>query len=89
MNHIKDEIFEVVPGITMVNTPVHTKGGMSVLINKGKRLAGITGLCLIVENFNPPNKIKAMGMEVIPPGTNIDPYLAYDQMVKFREVVDI
>ncbi len=28
-------------------------------------------------------------MEVIPPGTNIDPYLAYDQMVKFKNMVDI
>jgi N-acyl homoserine lactone hydrolase len=89
MIHIKNEVFEVVPGITMVHTPAHTKGGISVLINTEKGLAGITGFCVIMENFNPPNKIKAMGMEVIPPGTNIDPYLAYDQMIKFREMVDI
>jgi hypothetical protein len=89
MVHIKEEVFEVAPGITMVHTPAHTKGGMSVLINTEKGLVGITGFCVIQENFEPPSKIKAMGMEVIPPGTNIDPYLAYDQMVKFKNTVDI
>ena len=49
----------------MIHTPAHTKGGMSVLINTEKGIAGITGFCVIMENFNPPNKIKAMGMEVI------------------------
>lgn len=89
MVHIKNEIFEVVPGITMIHTPAHTKGGMSVLINTEKGILGITGFCVIKENLNPPSKIKAMGMEVIPPGTNINPYLAYDVMLKFKNMVDI
>jgi len=71
MVHIKNEIFEVVSGITMIHTPAHTKGRMSVLINTEKGILGITG------------------MEVIPPGTNINPYLAYDVMLKFKNMVDI
>lgn len=89
MVHIKDDEFQVAPGIKMVHTPAHTKGGMSVLINTEKGVVGISGFCTILENFYPPKEIKAMEMDAIPPGTNINPYEAYDQVIRLREMVDI
>lgn len=80
---------EVLPGIKLMHTPIHTPGGMSVIINTSKGTAVITGFCVIKENFYPPVQITAMEMEVIPPGTNINSYEAYDTMVKIKEMADI
>jgi len=51
--------------------------------------AAITGFCVIMENFNPPLKIKALDMEIIPPGTLVNSYEAYDIMLKVRDMADI
>ena len=80
---------EIVPGISVMHTPVHTKGGLSVIIETEKGKAIITGFCVIKENFFPPNEIKAMEMEVIPPGTVVNAYEAYDIMIKIKEMADI
>lgn len=80
---------EVVPGITCIHTPAHTEGGMSVVIDTEKGKAVITGFCVIEENFNPPREIRAMEMEVIPPGTLVNAFEAYDTMVKIKEMADI
>ena len=80
---------EIVPGITCVHTPVHTDGGMSIAIETAKGKAVITGFCVIMENFNPPVEIRAMEMEVIPPGTVVNAYQAYDIMIKVRDMADI
>ncbi|WP_027179964.1 N-acyl homoserine lactonase family protein [Maridesulfovibrio bastinii] len=80
---------EIVPGIKVVNTPVHTEGGMTVLIDTDGGTAAITGFCVIRENFEPPVQIKAMEMEVIPPGTVVNTYQAYDWMIKVRDMADI
>lgn len=80
---------EIVPGIEVMHTPIHTPGGLSVFINTSAGKAVITGFCTIKENFFPPVQITAMEMEVIPPGTNINSYEAYDTMVKIKEMADI
>lgn len=80
---------EVVPGIRCIHTPVHTDGGMSVVVETQKGKAIITGFCVIQENFDPPLEIKAMEMEVIPPGTVVNSWDAYDIMMKIREMADI
>jgi hypothetical protein len=51
--------------------------------------AAITGFCVIDENFNPPIQIKAMEMEVIPPGTPVNVYESYDIMMKIKDMADI
>ncbi len=89
MVHVNQEEIQVVPGIKMVHTPAHTRGGMSVLIDTPSGVAAISGFCTIMENFDPPQQVRAMEMEAIPPGTNIDPYLAYDQVVRLRSMADI
>jgi len=54
---------------------------------KGKAI--ITGFCTIDLNFYPPKEIKAMEMEVIPPGTHVNAYEAYDILVKIKAMADI
>ncbi len=80
---------EIVPGIEMVHTPAHTAGGMSVVIQTESGRAIITGFCCLKENFYPPKSITAMEMEVIPPGTHVNVYEAYDIMLKVRDEADI
>jgi glyoxylase-like metal-dependent hydrolase (beta-lactamase superfamily II) len=80
---------EIVPGIRVTHTPVHTEGGLTVWIDTPGGLAAITGFCVIQENFFPPLPIKAMEMEVIPPGTPVNPCQAYDIMVAVKEKADI
>jgi len=80
---------EIVPGISVMHTPVHTRGGLSVIIETEKGKAIITSFCVIKENFYPPNEIKALEMEVIPPGTVVNAYDSYDIMLKIKEMADI
>ncbi len=80
---------EIVPGIEMVHTPAHTAGGMSVVVQTESGKAIITGFCCLKENFFPPPSITAMEMEVIPPGTHVNVYEAYDIMLKIKDEADI
>ncbi len=80
---------EILPGIRVKHTPVHTKGGLTVYVGTAKGTAVITGFCLIDENFNPPPEIRSMEMDVIPPGTHVDVYQAYDIMLKVQKEADI
>lgn len=80
---------QIVPGIQVLHTPVHTEGGLSVVVQTEKGKAVITGFCVIAENFNPPANIRAMEMEVIPPGTAVNLYEAYDQMLRVKALADI
>jgi len=83
-----NEDTEVVPGITMIHTPAHTPGGMSIKIETDKGSVLICGFCTILENLEPPIEVKAMEMEVIPPGTNMGPNEAYDILLKTKEMAD-
>jgi len=79
----------IVPGISVMHTPAHTEGGMTVLIDTAQGRAAITGFCVIDENFNPPREIRAMEMEVIPPGTLVNAYDAYDILLKVKTAADL
>jgi glyoxylase-like metal-dependent hydrolase (beta-lactamase superfamily II) len=80
---------EIVPGIRTLHTPAHTPGGMTILIDTEIGQAAITGFCVIRENFEPPVAVKAMEMEVIPPGTSINTYEAYNLLLMVRERAEI
>ncbi len=80
---------EILPGIRVIHTPAHTEGGLTVLIDTSQGLAAITGFCVIMENFYPPREITAMEMDVIPPGTHVNAYEAYDIMLKVRDMAEI
>ena len=72
-----------------MHTAVHTEGGLTVLVETSKGTAAITGFCVIMENFFPPIEITSMEMDVIPPGTIVNAYDAYDIMLKVKETADI
>jgi len=80
---------EIVPGIRVIHTPAHTAGGLTVLIDTSAGTAAITGFCIIMENFEPPPAIRAMEMEVIPPGTVVNTYEAYNQVLRVKNMADI
>jgi N-acyl homoserine lactone hydrolase len=80
---------EILSGIRVMHTPAHTEGGLTVLVETAKGSAAITGFCVINENFFPPKEIRAMEMEVIPPGSSVNTYEAYDIMLRVRETADI
>ena len=80
---------DIVDGIRVMHTPVHTRGGLTVFINTKKGPAAITGFCIIDENYDPPPEIRGMEMELIPPGTHVDVYSAYDIMEKVQKEADI
>lgn len=86
---ITEEEHEILPGIRVVHTPVHTEGGLTVFVDTEQGTAAITGFCIIDENMNPPAAIRGMEMEVIPPGTCINPKQGYDIMLKVKEQADI
>ncbi|MBF0121467.1 MAG: N-acyl homoserine lactonase family protein [Desulfobacterales bacterium] len=80
---------EIEPGIRVIHTPAHTNGGLSVAIDTFHGLAVITGCCTIEENFNPPKEIRAMEMDVIPPGTHVNTYDSYDILMKIKQMANI
>ncbi|GFM34445.1 N-acyl homoserine lactonase family protein [Desulfovibrio subterraneus] len=77
---------EIVPGIRVMHTPVHTAGGLTIFIDTAEGTVAITGFCIIDENLNPPAEIRAQEMEVIPPGTCINPTESYDIMLKVKSM---
>nr|MDA8164393.1 N-acyl homoserine lactonase family protein [Desulfobacteraceae bacterium] len=79
---------DLLPGIRVVHTPAHTPGGLSVVVDTPGGKAVITGFCTIFENLFPPRKILGMGMEVIPPGTHVNAYEAYDILLRTRDLGD-
>jgi hypothetical protein len=44
---------------------------------------------VIDENFNPPREIRAMEIEVIPPGTSENTYEAYDNLMKIKQMAHL
>lgn len=80
---------EICPGISVLHTPAHTPGGLSVAVDTPQGKAIITGFCVIDENFHPPREVTAMEMEVIPPGTHVNAYDAYDILLKVKQMSDI
>jgi len=80
---------EILPGLRCVHTPVHTDGGLTVMVDTPSGRATITGFCVIKENFEPPVEIRAMEMDIIPPGTHVNVYESYDIMLKIKEMSDI
>lgn len=80
---------EILSGISVIHTPAHTEGGLTVLIDTESGKAAITGFCIIQENITPPKAIRAMEMDVIPPGTHINTYESYAILEKVKGLADI
>jgi glyoxylase-like metal-dependent hydrolase (beta-lactamase superfamily II) len=72
----------------MIHTPAHTEGGMSIRVETDKGSVLICGFCTILENLYPPKAVTAMEMEVIPPGTHVNAYEAYETLVRAKTLAD-
>lgn len=79
---------EILPGLEVIHTPAHTPGGLSVLVATPGGKAVITGFCTIFENLYPPREVRAMELEVIPPGTHVNAYEAYDILLRTKSLGD-
>ena len=65
------------------------EGGLSVVIETEKGKTIIAGFCTIDENIFPPKEVRAMEMDLIPPGTHINTYEAYEIMARVKSMADI
>ncbi|NLI73761.1 MAG: MBL fold metallo-hydrolase [Euryarchaeota archaeon] len=62
---------ELIPGVTLMHTPGHTEGSMSVVVDSGDATYVITGDAIPTKDNHD---------RWIPPGINIDPELALSSM---------
>ncbi len=79
---------ELVKGIKVLLTPGHTPGTQSIAIETEKGLAVICGACTIMENFYPPEAIKAK-WPVIPPGINCNVLDAYNSIISIKQMAQV
>ena len=80
---------EILPGIRVSHTPAHTEGGLTVFVDTAKGVAAITGYCAIDENLHPSKTVRSMEMDVIPPGTHVNVYEAYDILREVKVHADV
>jgi glyoxylase-like metal-dependent hydrolase (beta-lactamase superfamily II) len=75
--------------VSVMLTPGHTPGTQSVIVETEHGPAIIAGFCSIRENFDPPEQVKAQGIEVIPPGVMVNFMDAYDSTLKVKKQAKI
>jgi glyoxylase-like metal-dependent hydrolase (beta-lactamase superfamily II) len=74
-----DDGREIVPGITVIHSPGHSPGGLSVRVETGEGPAVITGFCCNRENF-PVNG------PAVCPGVHLDAMAAWDSIQKVKQL---
>jgi len=77
-----------VPGIRAIPVPGHSPGAQAVLVDMEGKKAALTGFCSILENFEPPEKIRK-AWPVIPIGVSANSLEAYDSMMKLKALADL
>jgi glyoxylase-like metal-dependent hydrolase (beta-lactamase superfamily II) len=78
---------EILPGVTAFYTPGHSGGNQSVQIETNKGSAVISGLCCLMENFEPTGRYKEMGVLVT--GHHLDVRENYDSLCEIKKRADI
>lgn len=76
---------QLADGLELMLTPGHTHGGQSLLVDTSDGRFAIAGMCVLKENFYPPEEYEAH-FEVIPPGGHTDLFQAYDSMKQIKEL---
>lgn len=77
----------ILPGIELVPTPGHTRGGQAIVINTSAGKAVLSGGCAIRENFYPPEGLT--DLPVITPANHYDAYTAYESAILTKSLGDI
>jgi len=84
---------EIAPGIQVIFVPGHSPGTQAVSVSTSKGKAIISGFCASRETFYPPTPNLAWQKDrsnpVSAPGIFVDPFLAYDGVVKIKGMADI
>jgi N-acyl homoserine lactone hydrolase len=78
---------QILPGIELVPTPGHTRGGQAIVINTSAGKAVLSGGCAIRENFYPP--VGLTDLPVITPANHYDAYTAYESAIFTKSLGDI
>lgn len=76
---------EIVPGISAVFLPGHTKGSQGVAVDTRKGKCVIAGFCSLEENFGDKEDLSS---PIVLPGICIDPLEAYDSILKVKALAD-
>ncbi len=76
---------EIVPGVSAVFLPGHTRGSQGVAVDTDKGKSVIAGFCCLDENFGDKQDLSA---PIILPGICIDPLKAYDSIIKVKKIAD-
>ncbi|MBI4587886.1 MAG: N-acyl homoserine lactonase family protein [Candidatus Rokubacteria bacterium] len=80
---------QLLPGLSIFETPGHTPGGISVKVQTKAGTHVIAGLCTVDRNYHvPPELREELGYEVIPPGCHTDPMQAYQSMLRIKREAD-
>ena len=72
---------EIVPGVKTIFTPGHTAGNQSVSITTEQGEVVIAGFCTLDDNFSDKGDII--------PGPHVDPFKAYDSIIKIKNLADV
>lgn len=78
---------KIAPGLEVIFTPGHTRGGQSVIVHTQAGNVVVSGLCTVKENFHPAKNNQGR-MGVIPPGIHLDLRQAYDSLIKIKAKAD-
>ncbi len=76
---------EIVPGVSAVFLPGHTRGSQGVAVDTDKGKSVIAGFCSLDENFGDAQDLSS---PIILPGICIDPLKAYDSIIKVKKIAD-
>ena len=76
---------ELADGFDLVLTPGHTPGGQSAVVRTSEGTYVIAGMCVLKENFYPPED-ESEHFQVIPPGGHTDLFESYRQMLRIKEL---
>ncbi len=74
-------------GLELLLTPGHTTGGQSLVVRTNSGNWIIAGLCTTNDNYHLSEELRTqLGYEVIPPGMHTDAVVAYESVLKLRDI---
>jgi glyoxylase-like metal-dependent hydrolase (beta-lactamase superfamily II) len=85
---VHGDVFNLVPGVSLLYTPGHTSGTQSVVVDTKMGRVIICGTCCEELNFNPPEEVRRFWPDVLVPGLHIDCQQAYESLARIKMEAD-
>jgi|GEM_PF-1488802 len=85
---VHGDVFNLVPGVSLLYTPGHSIGDQSVVIDTREGRVIICGTCCLEENFTPPAEVKRFWPDVLVPWLIVDAEQAYESLAKIKREAD-